>query len=72
VPYETQRCDANHAGVAGRNLKSQDLQSRSTSEEILRRASEPYERGAIEEWHDVDDWLQAESELITIATKNAA
>jgi Protein of unknown function (DUF2934) len=41
-------------------------------EEIRRRAYELYEQRRKEDGHDVDDWLQAESELITVATKAAA
>jgi hypothetical protein len=41
-------------------------------EKILCRAYELYEQRGKEDGHDVDDWLQAESELITVATKAAA
>lgn len=40
--------------------------------QIRRRAYELYEQRGKEDGHDVDDCLQAESELITAATKAAA
>ena len=41
-------------------------------EEIRRQAYELYEQRGKEGGYDVDDWLQAESELITVATKAVA
>lgn len=38
-------------------------------EQIRRRAYELYEQRAKEDGHDVDDWLQAESEARALVTK---
>jgi hypothetical protein len=41
-------------------------------EQIRRRAFELYELRGREDGHDLDDWLQAESELAQLGTKAAA
>jgi DUF2934 family protein len=41
-------------------------------EGIRHRAYELYEQRGKEDGHEVDDWLPAESELTTVATKAAA
>jgi hypothetical protein len=41
-------------------------------DQIRRRAFELYELRGREEGHDLDDWLQAESELAQLRTKAAA
>jgi DUF2934 family protein len=41
-------------------------------EGLRRRAYELYEQRGKEDGHEVDDWLPAESELTTVATKAAA
>lgn len=40
-------------------------------EEVRRRAFELYEQRGREDGHDLDDWLQAESELVQQRTKAA-
>lgn len=46
---------------------SSDLQ-----EEVRRRAFELYERGGRADGHDIDDWLQAETELVPMKAKKTA
>ncbi len=41
-------------------------------EQVRRRAFELYEQRGREDGHDIDDWLQAESELILPRTKAVA
>jgi len=41
-------------------------------EEVRRRAYELYERRGKEDGHDLEDWLQAESEFAQTKTKTAA
>lgn len=53
-------------------LKPEVVQSRSTFRSKFARAYELYELRGKEDGRDVDDWLQAESELAAVATKAAA
>ena len=41
-------------------------------EQVRRRAFELYEQRGREDGHDLDDWLQAESELVQQRTKAVA
>ena len=41
-------------------------------EQVRRRAFELYELRGREDGHDLDDWLQAESELVSLRTKAVA
>jgi len=42
------------------------------AEQVRRRAYEPFERRGKEIGHDLEDWLQAESELVPQRAKAAA
>ena len=41
-------------------------------EQVRRRAFELYEQRGREGGHDIDDWLQAESEIVQLRAKAAA
>jgi hypothetical protein len=43
-----------------------------SQEQVRRRAFELYEQRGREDGHDLDDWLQAESELVQQPTKAVA
>ena len=47
------------------------LRTPELEEQIRRRAYDFYEQRGRQEGHDVDDWLQAESELMATKTKAA-
>lgn len=47
------------------------LRSPELEEQIRTRAYEIYEQRGRDEAHDIDDWLQAESELMATKTKAA-
>jgi hypothetical protein len=55
--------------AAARNAKPTGTQPASTSDgDVARRAYEIYLARGREHGHDIDDWLQAERELVTKAS----
>jgi Protein of unknown function (DUF2934) len=63
---------AQHDGFRAAKATSAVEAHPNLEEEIRRHAYELYEERGREDGHDLDDWLQAEAEITTKNSKNAA